>query len=395
MNKYKEPGYIQMFLLLACSCLPILGTALVAPVLPRIQAHFVDVPSVEVLVPVSLTLPALVIGLLAPFVGVIVDRVGRRRTLLYSLALYGACGTVPIWLDSLTGILLSRAGLGLAEAGIMTSSMTLMGDYFKGERREKVFGLQMVFSALSATVFIGVSGALGQEDWRVPFALYGAGFVLLPFIVACVWEAGADTDGTTPAGDEDSFSWTALMPVYLLTVGAGISLLIVPVQIGFLFQLMDIDSPKTVGISMLFNQLGVLIGALSFKYMKMRNMPRLTFLAYMIAGLGGGLMVSSDSTVILTLSLFINGLGIGLMLPTSINWVMSKVSYANRGRASGGWTSALFAGEFVSPLIVLSITAISTDSLKLSLMVVAVAQVFVALMCLLASVSRRQTVGAI
>lgn len=395
MKKYKEPGYIQMFLLLACSCLPILGTALVAPVLPRIQAHFADVPSVAVLVPVSLTLPALVIALLAPFVGVIVDRVGRRRTLLYSLALYGACGTVPIWLDSLTGILLSRAGLGLAEAGIMTSSMTLMGDYFKGGRREKVFGLQMVFSALSATVFIGVSGALGQDDWRVPFVLYGAGALLLPFVIACIWEAEADAEELIQTDDGEGFSWIALMPVYLLTLGAGISLLIVPVQIGFIFQSMHIDSPKIVGLAMLFNQLGVLIGALSFKYMKMRNMPRLTSLAYATAGLGGGLMVCFDSTVALTMSLFINGLGIGLMLPTSINWVMSKVSFAHRGRASGGWTSALFAGEFISPLMVLGVTVMSDSSLNFSLMIVAVVQVIIALLCLYASISTRRVVNAL
>jgi hypothetical protein len=44
-----------------------LGAVLLAPVLPRMQAHFSDVAgSAAALVPIVLTLPALVIALLAP-----------------------------------------------------------------------------------------------------------------------------------------------------------------------------------------------------------------------------------------------------------------------------------------------------------------------------------------
>jgi len=111
-----SPRFIHAFLLMAGSCLPIMGGLLIAPILPEIQAHFSGVPRVEFWTPIALTIPALMIAILAPFAGAIVDRLGRRRPLVIALVLYAAFGTAPLWLNSLHSIIVSRAGVGLAEA---------------------------------------------------------------------------------------------------------------------------------------------------------------------------------------------------------------------------------------------------------------------------------------
>ena len=159
MRREAQAGLPQSLLLLLGSCLPVLGAVLLAPVLPRMQAHFGDDPLVAVLVPVSLTIPALVIAVLAPFAGMIADRLGRKPLLLGSMLLYSLFGLLPLWLESLPAIVASRAGLGLAEAGIMTCCTTLIGDYYQGARRERLFALQMVCTSLSAALFISVGGA--------------------------------------------------------------------------------------------------------------------------------------------------------------------------------------------------------------------------------------------
>ena len=72
----------QGAILLAGSCLPILGSVLLAPVLPRLMEAFATTPGVQVLVPIVLTAPALMIGLLAPVAGRLVDAAGRKRVLV-------------------------------------------------------------------------------------------------------------------------------------------------------------------------------------------------------------------------------------------------------------------------------------------------------------------------
>lgn len=382
MSTERRAGNAQALLLLFGSCLPVLGAVLIAPVLPRMQAHFAEASGAAVLVPVALTLPALVIAFLAPLAGVLADRVGRRSLLLASMLLYSLCGVLPLWLDSLGLIVASRAGIGLAEAGIMTCCTTLMGDYFDGPRRERLFALQMVATSLSAALFMGLGGALGESGWRTPFALYAVGVLCLPLMAALLWEPQARRV-ELQAPSAATFPWTALAPLYLLTVLAGVSLFIVPVQAGYLLQLLHVDGPQQIGLTMGANQLGVLAGALTFRLLAALPARRLLALGFATAGLGGGLMALSSSQAPVVLAVLLNGLGVGLLLPTLITQVMQQVGFDQRGRATGGFTASIFAGEFVSPLLVLALTGGVASQLPLALLLVALAQLALAPLCLL------------
>ena len=389
VNAFVEPrnrqaGWAQSLLLLLGSCLPVLGAVLLAPVLPRMQAHFADVPGSAVLVPVVLTLPALMIALLAPFAGVIADRLGRKPLLLASMLLDVLCGVLPLWLDSLPAIVLSRAGIGLAEAGIMTCCTTLMGDYYSGAKRERLFALQMVATSLSAAVFIALGGFLGQDDWRTPFALYAVGLIFLPLMAWKLWEPQARPQPELPTQPmpAGTFPWRALAPLYGLSLLAGLSLFIVPVQAGYLLNLLHVDAPEQIGMTMGANQLGVLIGALSFRLFRGMRGQYMLLIAYVLAGIGGLLMAGALTHVQVVVAVTINGLGIGLMLPTLITWIMAQVNFHQRGRAAGCFTAAIFAGEFISPLVVLGMTGGVVTALPHALALVGGVHLLVAVFCL-------------
>src|SRR5215217_6215537 len=108
-------GRIQAGLLVAGSCMPVLGAVLLAPVLPTLSQAFADTPGVALLVPLTLTLPALFVALFSPLAGWVADRVGRKQLLIGAMLAYAVFATAPLWLQTLGSIALSRVGVGIAE----------------------------------------------------------------------------------------------------------------------------------------------------------------------------------------------------------------------------------------------------------------------------------------
>jgi predicted MFS family arabinose efflux permease len=352
----QKPGWRQGSVLMAGSCMPILGAVLLGPVLPDIQRHFATTPHVEIMVPVMLTLPALMIGLCSAFAGLLADRFGRRPLLLGALCCYGVFGTAPLWLNTLPHILLSRVGLGITEAIIMTACTTLIGDYFEGAARQKWLSLQGAVASLAATLLFGIGGALGEFGWRTPFWLYALSFVLLPLCVWLLWEPTTDKaarPGMTIV--KTGLPWAVLGAAYPFSVLTGMALLLVPVQSGFLLNQLGVMAPAVIGLVSAANQGAVLVGSLVFRLVIRFGYAMVFLGAFILAGAGLILVGVGDSQSSLLVGGIINGFGCGLLLVALLNWAMGTLPVAVRGRGTGGFIACLFFGEFLSPLAVLAL----------------------------------------
>jgi sugar phosphate permease len=93
--------------------------------------------------------------------------------------------------------------------------------------------------------------------------------------------------------------------------------------------------------------------------------------AFTLCGVGLGALGLAGSVPVAVLAAVIAGLGNGLLLPALLTWSLGTLSFEQRGRATGAWTSALFIGQFVCPLIVLALSA-AVGSLSAALVVIAV-----------------------
>lgn len=364
----RTPGMLQVILLMAGSCLPVMAAVLIAPVLPRIQAHYAQLPNVQVLVPVMLTIPALVLGLMAPFAGALVDRLGRKPLLLAGLLLYGLAGTAPLWLESLHAIIASRALVGLAEAAVMTCCTTLVGDYWDGSRRERLLTLQTVFSSLAATAFFFIGGSLGEMGWHMPFWLYTVGFLLWLPCVWLLWEPVR-----SQAAADASVSSMGPFPVALVTTICAVTLLaavafyLVPVHLGFLLDGMGEQSPQRIGQAMGISSVAVVLGASTYAALSRLGVARQLSLAFVLLAAGdlwlaqAGSASGTYASVVAAASL--SSLGGGMVIPTLVNWMMRSVSFAQRGRGTGAFMASFFIGQFICPLVVIGLGAASGSGL--------------------------------
>ena len=216
----RSAGALQGILLLAGSCMPVLGSVLITPVLPQLSEHFADVPGAEILVPMIVAIPALIIAIFAPFAGQIVDRLGRKTLLIIAMFAYAVVGTAPAWLEGLPEILISRVLVGVCEAAIMTVCTTLIVDYFhEPRRRNKYLGLQTVTTTLAATVFIVLGGALGVGGWHTPFWVYAISIVIAVPMIFALWEPTPIEAGDTreEAGVKTRIPWRRIGVPLLVT----------------------------------------------------------------------------------------------------------------------------------------------------------------------------------
>jgi MFS family permease len=172
MTKTNSDSILTKITLLLISTLTVMSGATIAPSLPAMGEYFADVPNADYLVRLALTLPALLIALGAPLVGVMIDRLGRKPLLLVALILYGLAGSSGLVLNSLNLILVGRVLLGISVAGIMTTATTLIADYYVGNARAQFLGLQASFMGLGGVIFLSLGGFLADLNWRFPFAIY-------------------------------------------------------------------------------------------------------------------------------------------------------------------------------------------------------------------------------
>ena len=362
----RTPRTIHAAILLVASGLTVLVTAILGPSLAKMQQHFAGVPNADYLVPLTMTMPMLVMAILSVCAGALADRFGRKRMLLGATALYAIFGTAPMWLDSLYAILCSRVLIGAAEAVIMTVSTTMIGDYYFGARREKFMALQTTVASASAVAFNIVGGMMGDMGWRAPYCIYFVSLLLAPLMARYLWEPrpGAAEVGQDPHGQEASaveFRPLLLAGISVVALFAGLAFLIVPVHLAYLMGAIGVQSSAQIGAAAALNSLGVVGGTLLFGWVvapRLRVAHQLA-LSIAIAGAGFVMMGAAATYQALTMAAIVNGLGFGVLLPTMVTWNMRELPFSHRGLGTGAFQSCLFLGMFANPIVIVYFAAVA------------------------------------
>lgn len=356
MTAKRQPGMITGIALLLPVTLSTMAIVLLTPSLPQMMEEFSGVAGYQYLVPMVLTIPALCIALLSPLAGMLGDYFGRRRLLLAAFALYAAVGVMPVFLRDLHSILVSRIGVGIAEALIMVLSTTMIGDYFHGPARDKWLAAQTAFASVSVLLFLNVGGLLGTFGWRAPFWVYVSALMMMALVLRFTWEpAGDRNDGAERAAQDVSwaaFPWSRMSVILAITVVASMLFYTVQIQASSGLALLGLSDPARIGFLTSVASIGVPLGTLVYSrvgHIPVRRLLVIEFAALMLGFLMMGLAASPG---LFLLGCFTNQIGGGMLLPTLLVWAMSLLTFEIRGRGAGIWQSSFAFGQFLSPVAV-------------------------------------------
>jgi len=162
-----------MYVILSCSLIGVMGVSMISPILPELRDVFGVSDQRVGLVITAYTLPGV---FLSPFVGLVADRLGRRRVVIPLLVVFGVSGTAISFVTEFRSVIALRLLQGVGASGLITMSVTLIGDLYQGPRKDAVLGLNGSVISVGAAVYPFVGGALAVVRWTVPFLFFSVAF---------------------------------------------------------------------------------------------------------------------------------------------------------------------------------------------------------------------------
>ncbi|QLG29695.1 MFS transporter (plasmid) [Halorarum halophilum] len=242
-----------------------LGVPLVSPALPTIRDALALTDAQASLLVSAYFLTGIV---LSPFIGLLADRVGRRRVLVPSLFVFSVAGAAIALRPGYAVILGIRVVQGTAAAALFITTVTLIADTVEGVQRNTVLGVNTAVLSAGAAIYPLVGGALATVSWNALFAVYLVGLPVAVFAHRVLPEPPVERETRTLAYlrrsvsalslREASVYYGAAFLVELLLFGAVLTTVpfllagtyrLSPVLIGGVVTLAEVASVVTSGLN--------------------------------------------------------------------------------------------------------------------------------------------------
>jgi MFS family permease len=335
---------------------------------PAMAAHLGDADNGRLLARLTLALASLMIIVGAPVGGLLAQRMGYRRTLLALLLVFTIAGSAGMFMPdrielsnfggwaALTSLMASRMVLGFAAGGIMAIYLALAAHYFEGEARARVLGLAVATSSLIGAQALRACGLLlDWGGWRAPFSLY----LLAVPVVLVAWfvihptsrrEAGGTV--STPGASAMLQAITAYWPIYAVLMIMSIGTFVLSEGGPFLLKANGFTTGAVIGSILSIGYYPAVITAASYGFVRHYVSDRVVLVSSaLFMGLGLLIAVPLRDQTLLTLAFVLFGFGSGMKAPAISSILLSRASENIRAAAMGLTFSAIFAGQFLTPLL--------------------------------------------
>ncbi len=329
------------------------NTLIVAP-LPDIIEDFDLGDGAAGLVVAAATLPGIVI---APVIGLLADRFGRRKVLIPCLVVFGVAGMGAAFSPSFAVLLAMRLLQGVGSAGLINLAVVLLGDYWEGNERARLIGYNAAVLTVSVALFPALGGVLAQVGgWRWSFAPYGIAIVT----AFAVWLLlpRRDVAQTVSVSNQVRAAVAVLkQPVVFGAVSFGFVLfvLIFGLFLTAMPILLEDDFGLDAGVRGLilaFPAAGSTFAALTLGWSRTRfGARRLLLYSTMLFVIGFVAIGLADALVVLFGGALLYGLGEGSSIPTVQDLVAGAAPEASRGAVVAAWVGAARAGQTIGPLL--------------------------------------------
>jgi MFS family permease len=343
-----------LVLVFAVTVTGILGNTLISAPLPDILVEFGEGDAAAGLLVAAATLPGIV---MAPVIGLMADRFGRRKVLIPCLAVFGIGGLLAVGAPSFDSLLACRLLQGVGSAGLINLAVVLLADSWDGEERARLIGYNAAVLTVSIAIFPAVGGLLAQiGGWRLSFVPYGLALVTAAAVYR--WLPRVAITSSSSLREQISAAGRALrQPVVAGSVsfGAvvfalifGLFLTAMPVLLNDTFGL----DPFARGLMLSVPALTSTLAALSLGRVRSAlGASRLLLIANLLFAIGFLTIGLAGAIAVVVIGALCYGFGEGSAIPTLQDLVASRAPDDSRAAVVAVWVGFARAGQTVGPLV--------------------------------------------
>lgn len=158
----------NLIIIFSITLMAVLGISSITPAFPKVVKEF-NIPSSYVgLLITFFTFPGII---LAPFMGILADRFGRKKILVPSLFLFAIAGTLCAFSTNYNMLLILRLLQGIGASALGSLNVTLIGDIYEGKIRTTAMGYNASVLSIGTASYPSIGGALALFGWNYPFLL--------------------------------------------------------------------------------------------------------------------------------------------------------------------------------------------------------------------------------
>ncbi|WP_265110527.1 MFS transporter [Halosolutus halophilus] len=368
-------------IVLTSTALAPLGVPLISPALPVFRDVFGITDAQASLLVSTYFLVGIV---LSPFIGILADRIGRKRVLVGGLLAFGLLGGAMAIAPTFEALLALRIAQGTAAAAIFITTVTIVGDEFDGVQRNAVLGANVAVLSATAALFPVLGGLLAGIAWNAPFLAYLAAIPIAVFAQVALDEPDRSDSGHGIAYLTDVARTIVTPPLMALFVVAFLTefLLFGVIFTAMPFVLATAFAPVMIGVVILASETASMVTAMSSgrlaRSLSNEWLIAVGFACYAIGFAGAWAAVDLVPTMG---AVVVVGVGVGLLMPVVDAAVSDRVTTEYLAGAMSLRNSTTFLGRTTGPAVFagLAISAgFGYESLLLASSIVAIAATGVA-----------------
>ena len=351
-------------LVFSVTAVGLLHNSIFASSTPEILRTFGESENLAGLLIAAGSIPGIVV---APFIGFLADRFGRKKVLIPCLIIYGGFGLLVGLSPSLSWFLLIRIFQGLGSAGLINLVVVIISDNWGSLERARLIGQNAAAITISVAIYPVVGGGITDLiGWRWNFLAFFLPLVVAFFISRKLEDhqpglevsvraqiSGAFAEVRKPATATNLVIGTI---VFMSIFGLMLSLL--PVHLDREYGL----SPTERGLIASTPAILAALAALTVARVRKRVQGGIIIYASLLIWGISFLLMGFGSLPLLVIGTIAYGFSEGLLIPTLQDLIAENAPDQLRGALLAIWTGAGRLGQTLGPVAIsLALWGLSTS----------------------------------